>query len=69
MGLRAGQNVLEKIEVSCLCQESKWSLSSLQPSHCTNYAILVPSKFLINMYSHLRMDSTVAGAGHGGLRR
>ena len=69
MGLRAGLNVLENTEVSCLCQESKWSLSSLQPSHCTNYAIPVPGKFLTNMYAHLRMDSTVAGGGHGGLRR
>ena len=69
MDLRAGLNVLEKTEVTCFCQESKWSLSSLQPSHCTNYAIRVPNKFLTNMYSHLRMDSTVAGAGHGGLRQ
>ena len=46
MGPSDNLDILEK-EISCTCQDSNHGLSSLQPSHYTDYAIPVVCKITV----------------------
>jgi len=43
MGLRPSLDILEKSNISCPYQDSNPGLSSLYPSHYTNYITMVPT--------------------------